>query len=161
MAAAVFLPAGGVSGAYLRLLFGAVGSAPQSLRQGKTLPLAMPPLCKGRWRGGTPRRRGCRYRLRCEFGRVNPSVSLTAASSLSTREPGVRDGHTAHPRICCALSKPSPCGEGFGRGSPGRAEAQRRSPVCVTSGTPSVFLYLRAKCGLIKERKNDRNGASP
>ena len=48
---------------------------------------------------------------------------------------------------------------GFGL-NPGRAEAQGRSPACVTSGTPSVFLYLRAKCGLIR-KENDRNGASP
>ena len=40
------------------------------------------------------------------------------------------------------------------------SEGTRTIPACVTSGTPSVFFYLRAKCGLIR-KENDRNGASP
>ena len=88
MAAAVFLPAGACL-VHICIFFSERSEVHcNHSDRAKHRPLAMPPLCKGRRRGGTPRRRGCRYRLRCEFGRVNPSVSLTAAGSLSTREPG-------------------------------------------------------------------------
>ena len=53
------------------------------------LPVAQekPPLRKGGGAALCAATEGCRYRLWCEILRVNPSVSLTAASALSTREP--------------------------------------------------------------------------
>ena len=129
------------------------GKSPPRMRYSHR-PLAMPPLCKGRWQkysifDGGVADTGCDANLDVSI----PQSALRLPAPFPQGSRGMRDGHTAHHRNCCALSKPSPPGEGFGRGSPGRAEAQRRSPVCVTSGTSSVFLYLRAKCGLMRKEK--------
>jgi hypothetical protein len=59
------------------IIFGAVAKPPK------------PPLCKGRWRGEAATE-GLQYgksNFFCKASANNPSVSLTADSSLYTREP--------------------------------------------------------------------------